>query len=149
MIFCKLVFRFVSGGIQRRILWKVSYAQEEKKMQVYRRVEHLFKNRISLNLSPTNRRLFIHRTFWPFQTFGREWRNSWIFFCRKAIVEEAQNCLVISIAREKNFKTKNFHSSQFFLSFKSIRPINFSTIFWSSFFTFHFPGLIIIPKKDY
>ena len=30
-------------------------------MQLYRRVEHLFKNRIFLKLSPTNRRLF--RTF--------------------------------------------------------------------------------------
>ena len=82
-------------------------------MQVHRRVEHLFKNRISLNLSPTNRRLF--RTFIGlFVLFKHLVGATFEFFSVEKLFEEAQNCPEISIAREKKFKIKNFYSSQFF-----------------------------------
>ena len=84
-------------------------------MQVYRRVEHLFKNRISLNLSPTNRRLF--RIFIGLFVLFKHLVGTGAtveFFSVEKLFEEAQNCPEISIAREKKFKIKNFHSSQFF-----------------------------------
>ena len=92
-------------------------------MQVYRRVEHLFKNRISLNVSPTNRRLF--RTFIGLFDLFKHLVGTGAtveFFSVEKLFEEAQNCLEISIAREKNFKRKNFHSSQFF---KALSPLIF------------------------
>ena len=84
-------------------------------MQVYRRVEHLFKNRIFLNLSPTNRRLF--RTFIGLFVLFKYLVGTGAtveFFSVEKLFEEAQNCPEISIAREKKFKIKNFYSSQFF-----------------------------------
>ena len=98
-------------------------------MQVYRRVEHLFKNRISLNVSPTNRRLF--RTFIGlFDLFKHLMGTSATveFFSVEKLFEEAQNCLEISIAREKNFKIKNFHSSQFFEALSPLIFLRYSEV---------------------
>ena len=103
-------------------------------MQVYRRVEHLFKNRIFLNLSPTNRRLF--RTFIGlFDLFKHLMGTSATveFFSVEKLFEEAQNCLEISIAREKNFKIKNFHSSQFFEALSPLIFLRFSEVRFSPF----------------
>ena len=88
-------------------------------MQVYRRVDHLFKNRISLNLSPTNRRLF--RTF-----IGAGATVE--FFSVEKLFEEVRNCLQISIAREKKFKIKNFHSSQFFEALSPLIFLRYSEV---------------------
>ena len=103
-------------------------------MQVYRRVEHLFKNRIFLNLSPTNRRLF--RTFIGlFDLFKHLMGTSATveLFSVEKLFEEAQNCLEISIAREKNFKIKNFHSSQFFEALSPLIFLRFSEVRFSPF----------------
>ena len=103
-------------------------------MQVYRRVEHLFKNRISLNVSPTNRRLF--RTFiglfYLFKHLVGTGAKVELFSVQK-LFEEAQNCLEISIAREKNFKIKNFHSSQFFEALSPLIFQRFSEVRFSPF----------------
>ena len=103
-------------------------------MQLYRRVEHLFKNRVFLNLSPTNRRLF--RTFIGlFDLFKHLMGTSATveFFSVEKLFEEAQNCLEISIAREKNFKIKNFHSSQFFEALSPLIFLRFSEVRFSPF----------------
>ena len=79
-------------------------------MQLYRRVQHLFKNRIFLNLSLTNRPLF--RTFIGlFDLFKHVVGTGATveFFSVKKLFQEVQNCLEISIAGEKKFKIKNFH----------------------------------------
>ena len=92
-------------------------------MQLYRRVEHFFMNRIFLNLSPTNRRLF--RTFIGLFDLSKHLVGTGAtveFFSVEKLFKEAQNCLEICIAREKNFKIQNFHSSQFF---EALSPLIF------------------------
>ena len=81
-------------------------------MQLYRRVQHLFKTRIFLNLSLTNRPLF--RTFiGPFDFFKHVVGTGALrlnFFCKKKLFEEAQTELSGNFysSREK-IQIKNFH----------------------------------------
>ena len=73
-------------------------------MQLYRRVEHLFKNRIFVNLSPTNRPLF--RTFIGlFDLFKHVVGTGALrlnFFCEKAIRRGTELSGNLYSSRKKN-----------------------------------------------
>ena len=112
-------------------------------MQVYHRVDHLYKNRIFLNLSPHC--LGHSQDFWSFSNMWQGPAQRLNFFCRKAIRRGTELSGNFYSSRKKKFQIKNFHSPQFLEALSSLNFfLRFSEV---GVYTFNFPGLVNIRKK--